>query len=111
MRIFSTFFLCVAATAVASPDPATDVEDVGDGIVVALFTDANNRDSRADFTVGKWDFAGFAEWPIHEIKQKGPKGVECRYTGSKSGTYTVRGTGKAKVSPPQHIKNVNCHNL
>jgi len=111
MQFSSTLLLCVTATAYAAAEPRAQGKAKDDGIVVALFTDANSRDSRADFTVGKWDFEGFAEWPIHEVKQKSSESVECRYSGAKSGVYTIRGTGKAIVSPPQHIKNVHCSNL
>ena len=58
MQFSSTLLLCVTATAYAAAEPRAQGKAKDDGIVVALFTDANSRDSRADFTVGKWDFEG-----------------------------------------------------
>lgn len=59
MQFFSTLLLCVVATtAYAVVEPRAHGKGKDDGIVVALFTDANSRDSRADFAVGKWDFEG-----------------------------------------------------
>ncbi|KAJ1324468.1 hypothetical protein MN608_10533 [Microdochium nivale] len=109
MQLINALFLCLTTIAAAAPSYDASAHD-DSGIIVALFTDANDRDSRADFTVGKWSFEGFAEWPIHVIKQDGPK-VECHYTGATTGVFTIMGSGKVKVTPPQHIKDVNCVNL
>ncbi|KXJ86799.1 hypothetical protein Micbo1qcDRAFT_179438 [Microdochium bolleyi] len=112
MQLITALSFCLAAatTAVAAPSYDASTQDDG-GVIVALFTDANDRDSRADFTIGKWNFEGFAEWPIHVISQEGGK-AKCHYTGATTGgVFTIMGNGKVKVSPPQHIKDVNCVEL
>jgi len=80
------------------------------GIVTALFRDINDAESRAEFKIGKWAFAGFAAYPIQAISQDGHKAV-CTYTGATSGAFKIMGAGKVKVSPPQTIKDVDCYEL
>ncbi|KXJ87140.1 hypothetical protein Micbo1qcDRAFT_208533 [Microdochium bolleyi] len=79
-------------------------------IITALFRDANDMESRAEFRVGKWAFSGFAAFPIHVISQEGHKAM-CTYTGATTGAFKIMGTGKVKVTPPQSIKDVDCYEL
>lgn len=63
MQLINALFLYLATIAAAAPSYDASAHD-DSGIIVALFTDANDRDSRADFTVGKWSFEG-CESPFH----------------------------------------------
>jgi len=98
--------LCGAGVALGANPPTVPVEDAP-GIISALFTDGNGRDSRADFTAGNWEFDGFAEWPIHLIKQNGVP-AQCTYKGSESGTFKIKGSGSVEIVPPQSIAAVHC---
>ena len=108
--MFSTHYfvtaLCLAGAVLGEKPPVVPVEDAP-SIITALFTDGNGRDSRADFTAGNWEFDGFAEWPIHRIKQQGAP-AQCTYRGSKSGSFQIFGSGSVEITPPQSIADVHC---
>ncbi|KAJ1323993.1 hypothetical protein MN608_10052 [Microdochium nivale] len=98
--------LCATGAVLAGKPPVVPVDDTP-SIITALFTDGNGRDSRADFTPGNWEFDGFAEWPIHRIKQQGSP-AQCTYKGAKSGQFQIFGSGSVEISPPQSIADVHC---
>ncbi|KAH7017980.1 uncharacterized protein B0I36DRAFT_354305 [Microdochium trichocladiopsis] len=120
--------LCAAGAVFAKESHDVPVEEAP-SIITALFTDGNNRDSRADFTPGKWEFDGcaanpippssafsaatslmdtdqcnvagaVAPWPIHRIKQHGIP-AQCTYRGSEGGSFQIFGSG-LRHQPPVH---------
>ncbi|KAH7021439.1 uncharacterized protein B0I36DRAFT_393846 [Microdochium trichocladiopsis] len=100
--LVSLWALGVAAAPRPDPNPAPkkhggsvaeDYDDFDDsGIVTALFKDANDQESRAEFKIGRWAFSGFAPYPIHVITQEGHKAV-CTYTGQTTGSFKIMGNG------------------
>ena len=114
--------LCGAGVALGANPPTVPVEDAP-GIISALFTDGNGRDSRADFTAGNWEFDGCKnsfsvcnlanqtfqtdglistnQCDIDNTVAEWPihlikqNGVpaQCTYKGSESGTFKIQGSG------------------